>query len=209
MSAPEHPQIYLITPPHFEIARFSTDLAAALDAVEVAAVRLSLTSHDQDTVTRAADACRNVTEARDVALVIDTHVALAEMLGLDGVHLNQPQTRAVREARKRLGPDAVVGVHAGQSRHEGLSAGESGADYVCFGPIGVSALGDGAQAGPELFAWWSEMIELPIVAEGAVDLANIALLRDKTDFFALGSEVWASESPVNTLTTLAAAIQDR
>jgi thiamine-phosphate pyrophosphorylase len=196
---PEHPQIYLVTPPSFELSRFPGALSEVLDAAPVACLRLALASHEEDRILRAADALREITEPRDIALVIDTHVSLADRLGLDGVHLGHGGARAVREARKLLGADAIVGVHAGTSRHDGMNAGEAGADYVCFGPVGVSPLGDGTQADPELFQWWSEMIELPVVAEGALDLELVASLRDKTDFVALGPEIWDHDAPAERL----------
>lgn len=205
-SPPEHPQIYLITPPAFELSRFPAALREALDAAPVACLRLALASHEEDRILRAADALREITEQRDIALVIDTHVSLADRLGLDGVHLGHGGARAVREARKTLGPDAIVGAHAGTSRHDGMNAGEAGADYVCFGPVGVSALGDGRQAEAELFAWWSEMIELPVVAEGALDLDLAAALRDKTDFLGLGPEIWEDETPAERLAAFHAAL---
>ncbi|WP_425038743.1 thiamine phosphate synthase [Primorskyibacter sp. S187A] len=205
-SAAEHPQIYLITPSSFELSSFPRDLASALDCVPIACLRLAMASHDEDKIIRAADALREVTEPRDVALVIDTHIQLAERLGLDGVHLSHGGAKAIRDARKRLGPDAIVGGHAGTSRHDGMNIGEAGADYVCFGPVGVSPLGDGAQADVELFEWWSQMIELPVVAEGKLDAESIAALRTKTDFFGLGAEIWDHESPLEHLQTLAALI---
>ncbi|MGX9353952.1 thiamine phosphate synthase [Roseobacteraceae bacterium S113] len=200
--APEHPQIYLITPPSFELSSFPALMADALDAVPVACVRLALASHDEDRIIRAADGLREITELRDVALVIDTHVQLAERLGLDGVHLSAGGARAVRDARKRLGAEAIVGAHAGTSRHVGMEVGEAGADYVSFGPVGVTPLGDGAQAEEELFDWWSKMIELPVVAEGALDEESLASLRDKTDFFGIGPEIWDQDAPVDALQTI-------
>lgn len=203
---PEHPQIYLVTPPSFELSRFQRDLSEVLDAAPVACLRLSLASHDEDTILRAADTLREVSEPRDIALVIDTHVTLADRLGLDGVHLAHGGARAVRDARRLLGADAIVGAHAGVSRHDGMNIGEAGADYVCFGPVGVSPLGDGRQAEPELFQWWSEMIELPVVAEGALDFELVGALRDKTDFVALGSEVWDSDTPADQIRAYFAAL---
>jgi len=198
MAEPEQPQIYLITPPEFELSQFPSRLAAVLDAQDVACVRLALASQDEDRIARAADACREVTHARDVALVIDSHLAMVERLGLDGVHLTDG-ARTVRYARKELGPDAVVGTFCGTSRHDGMSAGESGADYVSFGPAGASALGDGSQAEVELFDWWSQMIEIPVVAEGALDGDLIRLLAPHTDFFGIGDEIWRSDDPVAAL----------
>ena len=81
MAEPEQPQIYLITPPEFELSRFPGQLARVLDAHDIACVRLALASHDEDRIARAADACREITHARDVALVIDTHLKLVERLG--------------------------------------------------------------------------------------------------------------------------------
>ncbi len=149
-------------------------------------------------IARAADACRELCHARDVAVVISSHIPLAERLGLDGVHLTDG-ARSVRRARKALGPDAIVGAFCGQSRHEGMSAGEAGADYIAFGPVGTSSLGDGTQAEPELFGWWSEMIELPVVAEGALDVDIVAALAPVTDFFGIGDEIWGRDDPAAAL----------
>lgn len=205
MNAPEQPQIYLITPSEIELSRFPNQLAAVLDATEVACVRLALSSHDQDTLSRAADAVREVTIARDVALVIERHILLVERLGLDGVHLTDA-ARSVRKARKELGADAIVGTFCGASRHDGMSAGESGADYVSFGPVGDTPLGDGSIAERDIFEWWSEMIELPIVAEGALDADIVARLAPVTDFFGIGDEIWLSDDPVAAFKTLTAAL---
>ena len=176
-----------------------------LDAHDIACVRLALASHDEDRIARAADACREVTHARDVALVIDTHLKLVERLGLDGVHLPDG-ARSVRAARKELGADAIVGSFCGTSRHEGMNAGESGADYISFGPVGASALGDGSTAGADLFEWWSQMIELPVVAEGQLDAPLVRSLAPVTDFFGIGPEIWRAEDPAAALTELVNAL---
>lgn len=198
MSEQERPQIYLITPPDFEPESFTERLAAVLDAHEIACLRLTLATHDEDRIARAADACREIAHARDVAMVIENHIALAERLGLDGVHLLDG-ARSVRKARKALGPDAIVGAFCAQSRHEGMSAGEAGADYVAFGPVGASALGDGAQVDIDVFQWWSDVIEIPVVAEGALNAELITQFAPITDFFGIGEEIWSSDDPAAAL----------
>jgi thiamine-phosphate pyrophosphorylase len=201
----EHPQIYLITPTEFELSSYPETLARVLDSVEVACLRLSLGTRDEDRIARAADALREVTHARDVALVIDSHMLLVERLGLDGVHLTDG-ARSVRKTRKELGDEAIVGAFCHNSRHDGMTAGELGADYVSFGPCGVTPLGDGRQAERELFEWWSMMIEVPVVAEGALDTALIRDLAPVTDFFGIGDEIWGADDPVAALQTLQAAM---
>lgn len=206
MAETEQPQLYLITPPTFELSRFPDQLAAVLDSQPVACVRLALASRDEDQIARAADALRAVTHARDVALVLDSHIPMVARLGLDGVHLPDG-ARNLRHARKELGADAIVGAFCGNSRHDGITAGEAGADYVSFGPLSGASLGDGRLAERDLFAWWSEMITLPVVAEGGLDAALVRDLTPVTDFFALGAELWDSEDAVATLAALVAQMQ--
>ena len=205
MAQPEQPQIYLITPPQFDLSVFPPTLAGLLDAHAVACVRLSLAGSDEDTIARAGDALRGVAHARDVALVVADHVAFVGRLGLDGVHLTDG-ARSVRSVRGDLGGDAIIGTFCGASRHDGLNAAEAGADYVAFGPVRVTPLGHATPAMPDLFAWWSEVIEVPIVAEGAVDIDTARALAPVIDFLALGDEIWAADDPSARLGDYLAAI---
>ena len=204
MADTEQPQIYLITPPEIELSRFPDQLGRVLDAGEIACVRLALATRNEDRLSRAADAVRETCHARDVAVVISEHVLLAERLGLDGVHLTDG-SRLVRKIRKDLGNDAIVGAFCGASRHDGMTAGELGCDYVSFGPVGRTPLGDGTIAEHALLEWWSQVIEVPVVAEGALDETIIRTLAPVTDFFGIGEEIWRGEDPVAALATLRAA----
>ncbi len=205
MDTSEQPQIYLITPPTIALSTFPQQLARVLDGAEIACIRLALAGNDEDTIARAADACREVAHARDVAIVISNHVVLAQRLGLDGVHLDDA-ARSVRSARKELGADAVVGSFCGASSHDGMTAGENGADYVAFGPVGASALGDGTTAEKDLFQWWSEMIEVPVVAEGGLTPDLIRDFAPHTDFFGIGDEIWSQDDPLAALKSLTDAM---
>lgn len=201
----DRPQLYLITPPAFDLDSFPDRLAAVLDGTEVACLRLAMAGRDEDRIARAADALRQVAHARDVALVIESHAGLVPRLGLDGVHLTDGG-RNVRKLRKDLGTDAIIGAACGVTRHEGISAAEAGADYVSFAPVGDTALGDGSRAGADLFDWWSEMIEVPVVAEGALTPDLVARLGPVTDFFAVGEEIWHKDNPLAALKALVAPL---
>ena len=205
MSQTERPQIYLISPPEFDLDLFPDRLAAVLDGIDVACVRLALASRDEDRVARAADALRQVAHARDVALVIESHLLLVARHGLDGVHLTDG-ARTVRHARKDLGGDAIVGAFCRTSRHDGMNAGEAGADYVAFGPLGQTPLGDGTVVDFDLFDFWSEAIEVPVVAEGALTEALVAQFGPVTDFFGVGEEIWRSDDPPAALKRLLAPL---
>ena len=206
MTETDQPNLYLVTPQSFELSTFLPRLSAVLDAEAIACLRLALVTDDEHTLAHAADACREIAHARDVPLVLTGPAALAERLGLDGVHLTDG-ARSVRATRKALGADAIVGAFCGTSRHDGMSAGEAGADYIAFGPLGRNPLSDAAPAEPELFAWWSEMIELPVVAEGALDVALVEAYAPVTDFFAIGTEIWREDDAVAALRALIAPIR--
>ena len=202
---PDRPQLYLVTPPVFDPQDFAPKLSALLDAVPVACLRLSLATQDEDGIARAADVLREIAHARDIALVIERHAMLVERLGLDGVHLPEG-SRNLRKLRDTLGADVILGAACGISRHDGINAAEAGADYVAFSPIGPSPLGQGAQVDIDLFSWWSEMIEVPVVAEGALTPALVETYAPITDFFAIGAEIWGTDDPLKALRALVAPL---
>ncbi len=193
MTEQDFAQIYLTTPTEFDLESFKPRLEAVLAAVPVACVRIALATTDAGLLGRAADQLRDICHARDVAIVVDEHFRIVEKHGLDGVHLVSA-SRNVREARKVLGPDAIVGAYCGSSKHAGMTAAEIGVDYISFGPVGdMAGLGDGARAEAALFQWWSEMIEVPVVAEGGLDDDSLRTVRDHADFVTFGSEIWQAE----------------
>lgn len=203
----ETPQITLIAPPDAAPEPFGAVLSACLDAEPVACLRVPGVQQ-ADALARLVDSLREIAHARDVAIVIDTHLRLAQAHGLDGVHLLDG-ARSVGAARKDLGEDAIVGAFCAASRHDGMSAGEAGADYIAFGPVSDTGLGRGELAEPELFTWWSQMIELPVIAEGGLTEERLRALAPHTDFFALGPELWQAEDPAAHLRALARIIAGR
>ena len=185
-------QIYLIAPEPDE-----QRLARLLDAAPVACVRLEMPASSEEDILRAADALRVVCHDRDIAFLLTDHFRLVAQTGSDGVHLMG--SAHVRTARKELGRDGIVGAFCGASRHAGLTAGEIGADYVSFGPLSQTRLGDGETAPDDLFGWWSQTIEVPVLAEGGLTEDHLRRLLGTSDFFAFGSEVWLAEDPVAEL----------
>jgi len=205
MSDQETTQLYLITPSNADLSFYANTLAPLMDKFPMACVRLGLASDDESAIAKHADQLREVAHARDVSAVITTHYRMVDTLGLDGVH-RVDAAKSLRDIRDELGADAIIGTHCGTSRHAGMNAGEIGADYVCFGPAAQTALGDGDVAEFETFEWWSQMVELPVVAEGNVTLEAAKTLAPVTDFIALGAELWASDDPAKLLAEYHACI---
>ena len=199
MTESSGPKIYLITPTEIDLeGSFPEKLSAVFANFDIACLRMGLSSTDERVLGKTADILRENCHAHEVAIIIERHMLLVEPFGLDGVHLPNG-AKNVPKARKLLGKEAIVGAHCAASRHIGLSAGEIGADYVTFGPVTASNLDDGEIAVTELFEWWSQMIEVPVVAEGRFDKDSAALIGPHADFLAFGSEIWAHEDPVTEL----------
>lgn len=70
--------------------------------------------------------------ARRARLIINDDVALAQRIGADGVHLGAGDL-PLREARRRLGDAAVIGVSCANQLERAVAAQEGGASYVAFG----------------------------------------------------------------------------
>lgn len=205
MAATERPQLYLITPPTFSLNSFPDKLKSVLDSADIACLRLALASRDEDEIARAADCLREIAHARDIAIVVENHVKLVDRLGLDGIHLTDAR-KPLRKLREEMGADAIIGAFAGISRHDGMNAAEAGADYIAFGPVGASPLGDGETAPHAIFEWWSEMIEVPVVAETGLNPEVVAELASVTDFFGIGEEIWRQEDAAAALRALIAPL---
>ncbi|HTN09903.1 MAG TPA: thiamine phosphate synthase [Acetobacteraceae bacterium] len=186
----ERCRLYLVTPPAFDPLAFRDTLASALDAGDVASVQLRLKDAEADVLKRAIDVLRPVTQARQVAFLLNDNPALAVETGCDGAHVGQSDMPA-RAARKLLG-DLILGVTCHDSRDLAMTAGEDGADYVAFGaffPTATKAVVHHAE--PELLAWWSELMELPSVAIGGITAANCApLVQAGAGFLAVVGAVW-------------------
>ena len=185
-----HCRLYLVTPGGLAsepaASAFAAELAAALQAGNVAAVLLKTEGLDDHGAERAAAALGAVAQDHDVAFLVEGRVHVARAANADGVHLSAAEA-LVSETRALVGPEAIVGVACGNSRHAAMAAGEAGADYVAFeAPQDELA---------ELLAVWHESMTLPCVAMGIsggeIGLENgAALARAGADFVAVGEAVW-------------------
>ena len=184
-------RLYLLLPPRFDPEEMRALLPRILAEVSVACVRLDLGPAPEEDWIRAANHLIEPCHAADVALVVTDHYRLAEALGLDGVHLANSRT-PMREVRRALGNERIVGGWAGSSKHQGMVLAEAGADYVSLGPVGeTGALGDDDRAEHELFTWWAEMIETPVIAEGGVTAEDAARLSPFTDYVVPSLAIWS------------------
>lgn len=185
-------RLYLITPPQLEPDSFAEALKAAFGAGDVASLQLRMKDAPDDAIRRAVEKLLPLARASNVAFLVNDRPDLAAQLGCDGVHIGQDDM-PYREARARVGADAIVGVTCHASRHLAIEAADAGADYVAFGAFHPTPTKEPkARAELELLHWWSELMTVPCVAIGGITVVNAPpLIEAGADFLAVCAGVWA------------------
>lgn len=209
MTASADCRLYLITPPRLDdLAGFAATLTSTLDAGDVAALQIRLKDVPDEVIARAVEALAPVAQARDVAVILNDRPDLAAKLGCDGVHVGQSDA-GYAEARRLVGPKAMVGVTCHDSRHLAMEAAEAGADYVAFGAFFPTTTKDApTTADPEILSIWQETMATPCVAIGGISADNAGgLAAAGADFLAVSAGVWAyPDGPMAAVKALNAAI---
>ena len=203
-------QLYLISP--LDVGGdFPDRLEAALSAAPVAAFQFRVKGVDQHEAARLAAPLQAICAAKDVAFIVNDHMALAKRLKADGVHLGQGDGDP-KAARSLLGPGAQIGVTCHASRHLAMEAGEAGADYVAFGAFFPTTTKEVEhRADPEILTGWQGLFELPCVAIGGITPDNAKLLVDAgADFLAVSGAVWNHpEGPAAAVRAFAAILENQ
>lgn len=155
-----------------------TLLGRVRDAIEGGATFVQLREKDLDRAAFLAEGreigalCREM----GVPFVVDDDVDLALACGADGAHVGQSDL-AAGEARKKLGPDKILGVSA-QTVEQALAAERAGADYLGVGavfPTGSKA--DAEDVSLDTLRAICRAVSIPVVAIGGIGAHNVEQLR--------------------------------
>lgn len=112
----------------------------------------------------------------DVPLIINDDVELAVKSDADGVHVGQ-KDMDVREARKLLGPDKILGVSA-RTVEQAVSAEKFGADYLGCGDVfGTATKKDAGRLELNVLKDICNAVSIPVVAIGGIKGDNIIKLK--------------------------------
>ena len=185
-------RLYLITPPIIpDLDAFAAVLDQALAAGDVAALQIRLKPADEATIRHAVAVLAPVARRHEVAVILNDRPDVARATGCDGVHIGQ-EDASLAEARRVMGPDAMIGVTCHADRHLAWDAAEGGADYVAFGAFYQTDTKETVhRPSPELLTVWQETVEVPCVAIGGITVDNCAeLARAGADFVAVSAGVW-------------------
>lgn len=128
-----------------------------------------------------------------VPFVVDDDVEAALAIGADGVHVGQDDL-ACEEARRRLGPHAIVGVSA-QTVEQALKAQADGADYLGVGAlIPTPTKPDAVDVTYEELRAICDAVEIPVVGIGGLNVGTIPQLAGSgADGAAVVSAIFAAD----------------
>jgi len=200
------PRLYLATPLVEDPQALLEMLPSLLTQADVAAVLLRLKHSNPRTLISRIKTLAPAIQDRGAALLLEGHPDLVARAGADGAHL--VGIAALQEALPTLKPDRIAGVGGLASRHDAMTAGELGADYVLFGEPDARGERPSMAAICDRLEWWDELFELPSVGFAAEVSEAAALASAGADFILLGGLVWqAGEDPVATLRAAEAAIR--
>lgn len=199
------PRLVLFTPAAGEIDRLAPLLAACCRNAGAAAVILRTGTATSDEILARARVLLPLIQESGAALLFENNAALAVKAGADGAHLTSPD--ALQRSLSALKPGRIAGAAGLATRHDAMTAGERGADYVMFGEPAEQP-----RPAPKTIIdrvqWWSEIFEIPCVAYAAQLDEVAAFAAAGADFIALDEAIWqASEGPLEATARAAAHLQ--
>jgi len=181
-------RLYLATPVVSDPSSLSASLPGLLAGNDVAAVLVRLAPADPRTLISRIKALAPAIQDAGAALLLDTHAELVERGGADGAHLTGIE--ALEQALPSLKPDRIAGVGGLKTRHDSMTAGEAGADYVLFGEPDARGQRPSIDAIAERLEWWAELFEPPCVGFAAsLDEAR-EFAAAGADFVLVGDFIW-------------------
>jgi thiamine-phosphate pyrophosphorylase len=183
------PRLYLATPVVDDPSSLAAGLPTLLAADDIAAVLVRLAPTDQRTMIARIKALAPAIQNGGAALLIDGPVELVARAGADGAHLYGIE--ALQDALPSLKPDRIAGVGGLTTRHDSMTAGEAGADYVLFGEPDAHGQRPSIDAISERLQWWAELFEPPCVGFAASIAEAGEFAAAGADFVLVGDFIWA------------------
>ena len=111
-----------------------------------------------------------------VPFVVDDDIEAALALGADGVHVGQSD-ESCAYARKKLGPDAIVGVST-QTVQQALEAEAAGASYLGVGAVfGTPTKPEAFEVPLDELRAICEAVSIPVVAIGGLNAKTVPALK--------------------------------
>ncbi len=198
-------RLYLVTDRLLAGGRSLTEIVLAAVAGGVSIVQIREKEATTRVFVEQARALKAALQGSAVPLIVNDRLDVALAVGADGVHLGDDDL-PLAEARRLLGPAAIIGVSLG-GRADGAVA---EADYVAASPVFTT--GTKPDAGPALGLAGVRALRLgvprPLIAIGGINLQNApAIVQAGADGIAVVSAIMAADDPQAAAAALRAAVE--
>lgn len=138
-------------------------------------IQLREKNKSDESLLTEARALLSVCHRYHVPLIINDNVEVCAQAHADGVHLGM-EDLPPDEARRRLGPDAIIGATA-HSLEEALAGERAGADYIGAGAAFPSPTKPNVRPmEPDTYRQITSAVHIPVTAIGGINASNIGKL---------------------------------
>ncbi|MCW5698177.1 MAG: thiamine phosphate synthase [Bauldia sp.] len=186
----EAPRLCLVTPGLAEPRALAAAVEAALAGGDVASLIIAAEGASAAALQRIAEIVVPVATARGVAALVAGEASVALRTKADGVHV-ETGVADLRAALARLHPKGIVGAGGIASRHDAMTLGEAGPDYVFFGRLDGDDAPSVHDRALDLAAWWAELFEIPAILMAGSVVASVGeAAAARVEFVALRRAVW-------------------
>ncbi len=184
-------KLYLISPPNINVNEFIFSLDDVLNTGLVSCFQLRLKNVKDEDIIESSKALKPICNKYHVPFILNDRLDLVNKVEADGVHLGEDDD-SILEARKLLGPKAIIGASCYNSKHLAMEAAEEGADYVAFGAFFDTITKDPkTKADMNIIKDWTLISNIPCVAIGGINSSNCKELVDAgADFIAVVGSIW-------------------
>jgi thiamine-phosphate pyrophosphorylase len=161
-------------------------------------IQLRIKNKSDRNIVALAKKLRELTKKHNVLFLINDRIDIAQVVGADGIHLGQEDI-SIREARKILGPDYIIGASTHSVREVEVSLLEK-PDYIAIGSIFKTATKpDLNPLGIDKMQKILKQTSIPYFVIGGINLKNVkALLEYKVNRVALYKAIIKSNNPGGT-----------
>ena len=194
-------KLYLISPSSLKINEFALSLEEVLSTGLASCFQLRLKNIKDQDIINISKVLKPICNKHDVSFILNDRLDLVNIVGADGVHLGEGDG-SILEARKLLGPKAIIGASCYNSKHLAMEAAEQGADYVAFGAFFKTKTKKAkTKVEISIIEDWIFISDVPCIAIGGIDPSNChELVEAGVDFIAVVGSIWNNtESPANAI----------
>lgn len=200
--------IYAITDSKLSLGRPVEAVVAALLAADVKIIQYREKKKKAGEMLRECEAIRAMTREAGAFFIVNDHVAIAKLVGADGVHVGQEDLPVAR-VRELMGEDCVIGLST-HSPEQAARAARDGADYIGVGPLFATRTKDDVcePVGLEYLDHVVKTHSMPFVAIGGIKRHNIGeVVRHGAKCCCLVSELVGAEDITGRVAEVRAAMR--